>query len=248
MFSIQVDELPEFDLGGNFQTLREFRDQATKNMDNSLLRDCLGSLGKQSGNDGCIDIPRELQLALMEDRQAIITPVTLPPSPKDVLKWMKIRKNGNQLSQGPEVFGKKKDFPGEGQPSNSSLDENSGKSLKDSNPVSAKITDDIQSPRSADPTLDFREMLQPVSHDILIGPQHSTPFRNPGMKSQKFCQYTPIEGDDRKSVKQEVNISTEETSSKMKNLRRNILNSEVKVSLSSMKFIWLGFQHKLKQF
>ena len=233
MFSLQVNALPEFDLGGNFRTLREFRGQIVDKMDNSLLRDCLRSLDKQSDDDGCIEIPTELKLALMEDHKVVITPVKLPPSPKDVREWIKKKRAGEQQSLEPPVDGKKS--PEEIQPSNTSLGENSRNSPKDNIPVSERGTDVFHSPKSAGPALNFREMSQP---DILIGPQHSTPVGNPRIKSEKFCECTPIEGNEVKFVKQEVKMSEEEPSCKVKSLRRNILNSQVKASLSSMTMTW----------
>lgn len=228
-------------------------------MDNSLLRDCLRSLDIQSGNDGYIGVPRELKLALMGDHQVIITPVILPPSPKDVRKWMKERRSGNQLtsqSQEPEVVGnyisqglEKNTFPDEAELSNIPRDENSEKSPKDDNTeilVSRKSSVVTHSPKLADRTLDLREISQPtqgvsqsISRDVLFGPQHSTPVGNPGMKSRKFWQCTPVEGDEAKLLKQDpqAKISSEDKSCKIKSLRRNILNSQVKVSPSTLKYI-----------
>jgi hypothetical protein len=97
--------------------------------------------------------------------------------------------------------------------------------------VSGKPKDVIHSPKLVDPNLDVREISQlsqgvsqNISRDVLLGPQHSTPVGNPRIKSRKFWQCTPIQGDEAKK------ISSEEKSCRINSLRRNILNSQIKVS------------------
>ncbi len=196
--------------------MREFRGQTADHMDNSLLRDCLRSLDKQSDDDGYIGIPRELKLALMEDHDVIITPVKCPPSPKDVREWMKARGTGNQI----ELL-------------NTPRVENSGNFPEENIniQVSGKPKDVIHSPKLADPNLDVREISQlsqgvsqNISRDVLLGPQHSTPVGNPRIKSRKFWQCTPIQCDEAKK------IPSEEKSCRINSLRRNILNSQIKVN------------------
>ena len=215
-------------------------------MDNSLLRDCLRSLDAQSDNYGSIGIPSELKIALMGDHQVILTPVKLPPSPIDVRKWMKEKravKRRVSQSQVPKVVENENDnspnfarneMPDQVEVSNTLKDKNLGKSLNDYSihtEVSKKSNDFLDSAKIADPTIDSGETSQPtksVSENASsIGPHHSTPVGNPGMKSRKLWQCTPIEGGD--DLGRE--IRSEDKSCMIKNLRRNILNSQKKVSM-----------------
>lgn len=228
-------------MGGNFQTLQEFRSHAGDRMDNSLLRDCLRSLDTQSDNYGSIGIPRELKIALMGDHHVILTPVKLPPSTVDVSEWIKQRRigkreaervieKGNDISPGLE----RNEIPDQVEASSTPKDKNLGKSLKHDNThiqVSRKSNDVMDSANVAEPTINSGESSQPTKRVFenisSVGPQHSTPVSNPGMKSRKCWQCTPIEsGDD-----SEREIASEEKSCKIKSLRRNILNSQKKVSI-----------------
>ena len=229
--------MTEFDLGGNFQTLREYRCQTGDEMDNSLLRDCLRSLDNNSGNDECVGIPREMKVALMGDHQAIITPVILPPSPTDVRKWMKNKESGSKVISTSndqemienEIKSSEKlscDIKVSNTPINGNL-EISGESTYSPSLVDSSIGIQYNS-QSA------QVVSKKISCNILHGPQHSTPVVNPGMKSRKFEQWTPIAADEAKMSKEDldVKIFSDEKSSKIKNLRRNIINSQIKVSLT----------------
>lgn len=202
-------------------------------MDNSLLRDCLRSLDTQNNNYESIGIPRELKIALMGDHQVILTPVKLPPSPVNVREWVKERRSGKQSSvsqsQVPRVVEKENDIlpgltrneiPSEVEVLKTPKDENLGKSLKDDNTHVQVSGKSIDSGESSQPT---KSVPENVSSS---GPQHSTPVGNPGMKSRKLWQCTPIEGRD--DLEREI---SSDKSSGIKSLRRNILNSQKKVGI-----------------
>lgn len=258
MFILQINELSEFDLGGDFKTVRDFRGLVGDNMDNSLLRDCLKSLNTYDGNNETIGILRELKLALMGDKEVVITPVILPPSSKDVTEWMKNRGTSNQLiskSQEPEVVGKANDdtkdhgrrISLDTEEQHSSESENSPKTIGSGVQVSGKTTKVFLTP-PLNPTLNLRESSQPSSdvHDsqniprnVLNGPQHSTPAGNFAEKSQKLLECTPIVGDDKKSLRQDWEGNDSEKSCKIKSLRRNILRNQVKVSSLKLKYTFV---------
>ena len=238
-------------MGGHFQTLNEFRCHARDNLDNSLLRDCLRSLDAQSDNYGSIGIPSELKIALMGNHQVILTPVKLPPSSIDVREWIKERRTVKRRvsqSQVPKVVEKENDNspdfarnekPDQVEVSNTPKDKNLGKSLNDNSihtEVSKKSNDFLDSAKIADPTTDSGETSQPTKsvteNAASIGPHHSTPVGNPGMKSRKLWQCTPIEG----SCDLEGEICNEDKSCRIKSLRRNILNSQKKVSINVLLY------------
>ncbi|XP_028411186.1 DNA polymerase zeta catalytic subunit-like isoform X2 [Dendronephthya gigantea] len=234
--SLSINELSEFDLGGDFKTLREFRSLVGNNMDNSLLKDCLRSLDTHDGNDGTIGIPRELKLALMGDKDMVITPVILPPSPEDVVEWMKNKGTNNQLkSHEPKVLenANEKD---EVEEQETSKIKNCLKTSNSVINVSRKTVEIFRTPQ-LNPALNLRESSQPsndaqdsqnILRDVLSGPQHSTPAGNLAEKSQTFLECTPIVGEDKKSLRQDLEGNDSEKSYKIKSLRRNILNSQVK--------------------
>lgn len=250
--------MTEFDLNGNFQTLRELRGMTGSDMDNSLIRDCLrtfGTHGDKSDNDECTDIPMELKVALMGEQEVVITPVNLPPTSKDVEKWFKEMVTGNQLISKPTIMEEQRSresradkIPEELEVLHTSNTGNFPDSEKDNNAeiqVSEKSKNVIHSSNFSNPALDIPEILLPtqdeavsenIPRDLLIGPQHSTPLGNAGMKSRKFWQCTPIERDEASEKSEECfqqdlegKISGEEKHCKMSSLRRNILNSQIKV-------------------
>ena len=213
-FVSQVKELPEFNLGGNFRTLRELQDQYVSKMDNGLLMDCLASEGKISNFPQYKDIPGKLKIVLMGDRDVIITPVKLPPTRKDVEKWMLTKRPGNERLNTSDIVSEDCEIPknanfvnGETFVTEHKLLENSGgQSLQENNEKSQGNSGNI-----------------PSCH--VIGPKHSTPVVDCENKSHKVWHCTPID-----HVKDKNNEeSRKEKDLKLQNLRRNLLKNHEKV-------------------
>ncbi|XP_046849330.1 uncharacterized protein LOC124442867 isoform X2 [Xenia sp. Carnegie-2017] len=211
--SLSVKELPEFNLGGNFRTLRELQDQCVSKMDNGLLMDCLASEGKISNFPQYKDIPGKLKIVLMGDRDVIITPVKLPPTRKDVEKWMLTKRPGSERLNTSDIVSEDCEIPkianfvnGETFVTEHKLLESSGgQSLQENNEESQGNSGNI-----------------PSCH--VIGPKHSTPVVDCENKSHKVWHCTPID-----HVKDKNNEeSRKEKDLKLQNLRRNLLKNHEK--------------------
>lgn len=226
-------------------------------MDHSLLRDCLQSIDVESCNEGYIGILSKVKPALMEDHMVIITPVNLPPSSLAVREWMKARKACTQLD--PKVIDHKNNTNEIGHSKSIEYSQMDCKTNCQSSHITVskvlrelKVSDIPRDKTSQDDktdsqvstesdvnesrdtvNLDLRELSQGVpetfSRDLVSGPQHSTPVGDHGIKIRKFWQSTPK---DEKCLKEDLEkeISSEEKPCKIKNLRRNILYSQIKVS------------------
>ena len=223
-------------------------------MDDSFLKDCLRTLHTHvdnTDNEGYTSIPKDVKLALMGEQQVIISPVKLPPSTKDVRKWLKEREPGGQRMLKREDAAKNENGESSEVKLPNTLNEETFRKPPEGHtdsPVSRNSTGLIHSPKFAEyPTPNLREISVPtqdeivsqkISRDVLIGPQHSTPLGNPGLKSRKFLHCTPIACEETNASssgctsKQDVEekFCDEEKCSKIDNLRRNILHSHGKVS------------------
>ena len=274
-----MEELSEFDLGGNFRTVSEMRSRMGDQADNSFVRGCLRTLttDRGSGDDrGYSGEPAHIKLALMGENDVVITPARFPPTLDIVRRWMdenrpfsvkNLASNASETRQTPNSSPKQDEGDDARERPTVPLTDETGitKTPKQGSFVNHDDVDEkiesseevpgfFQTPRSESRLSVLQGMAQ-LGHEgtgrenhvprrsigVSPGPQHSTPLGDEP-KCRGLLRCTPIaSGSSQKPGKgcsqQEVpiNFVNDEQCSRILNLRRNILDSQTKVSCTRVK-------------
>ena len=275
-----MEELSEFNLGGNFQTLSEMRSRMGDQADNSFVRGCLRTLMTDRGSEddrGYSGDPAHIKLALIGEKDVVITPARFPPTLDIVRRWMdenrpvsvkNLASNASETRQTPNSS-PKQDEGDDAQkcPTVPSTDETgitktpkqlgsfvNHDDVEEKIESSEEVPGFFQTPRSGSRLSVLQGMAQ-LGHEgtggknyaplrsigVSPGPQHSTPLGNEP-KCRGLLRCTPIaSGSSQKPGKgcsqQEVaiNFVNDEQCCRISNLRRNILDSQTKVSCTRVK-------------